>query len=125
MRFIFPIAGLVLGVWLGGILSIEIPVAYVKYLSIAILASLDSIFGGLRSHLEDNFDSTTLMTGFFINGFAAASLAYLGDYLAIDLYMAAVFAFGVRLFNNIAHIRHLLITKWRGRHRAKRRGKTA
>ena len=124
MWAVLPVAGLFLGLWIGGVLSVEIPAAYVKYLSIAILAALDSVFGGLRSLMEDHFDSTTMITGFFVNAIAAALLAYLGDHLAIDLYMAAVFAFGVRLFSNIARIRHLLISKWRDNRHTKRKGRS-
>jgi small basic protein len=113
MWAILPIAGLILGLLIGGFISIEVPAAYVKYFSIAILAALDSVFGGIRSYWENRFDSAKMISGFFVNALAAALLAYLGDRLAIDLYMAAVFAFGVRLFDNIARIRHLLIDKWR------------
>jgi small basic protein len=110
-----PIAGLFVGLLIGGFLSIEVPAAYVKYFSIALLAALDSVFGGIRSAMENRFDNTKMISGLFVNALAAALLAYLGDRLAIDLYMAAVFAFGVRLFDNIARIRHLLLDKWRNR----------
>jgi small basic protein len=115
MWAILPIVGLLIGLVIGGFISIEVPAAYVKYFSIAILAALDSVFGGIRSTMEGRFDSTKMISGFFVNALAAGLLAYLGDRLAIDLYMAAVFAFGVRLFDNIARIRHLLIDKWRNR----------
>lgn len=51
------------------------------------------------------------MTG-FTNILLAASLAFLGVHLGVDLYLAAIFAFGVRLFQNIAVIRRILLTKW-------------
>jgi small basic protein len=44
----------------------------------------------------------------------AAALAFLGVYMVVDLYLAAIFAFGVRLFNNIAVIRRILIGRWFG-----------
>jgi small basic protein len=34
--------------------------------------------------------------------------------MGVDLYLAAIFAFGVRLFNNLAVIRRILIGKWFG-----------
>jgi small basic protein len=84
-------------------------------MSIAVLASLDSVFGGIRSILEEHFDGTILLTGFFTNALLAALLAYLGDRLGVDLYYAAVFAFGVRLFQNLAAIRHKILLQYRSK----------
>ena len=42
----------------------------------------------------------------------AASLAFLGVHLGVDLYLAAIFAIGIILFQNIAVIRRFLLTKW-------------
>ena len=106
-----PLLGLLFGAILGSAISFEIPIAYAKYMSIAVLVSLDSVFGGIKSVLEDRFDGFILLTGFFSNTLLAAMLAYLGDKLGVDLYMAAVFAFGVRLFQNLATIRHHLISR--------------
>ena len=103
--------GLLIGIAIGSVLSFEIPVSYAKYMGVALLASLDSVFGGFRGILEEKFDGTILLTGFFTNALMAALLAYLGDRLGIDLYLAAVFVFGVRLFNNIAIIRRDLLKK--------------
>ncbi|HHW41080.1 MAG TPA: small basic family protein [Syntrophomonadaceae bacterium] len=107
-----PLLGLLLGIAIGSALYIPIPGAFAKYLSVAVLASLDSVFGGLKSILEDNFDGTILLTGFFTNALLAALLAYLGDRLGVDLYLAAVFAFGVRLFQNLAIIRREFLAGW-------------
>jgi small basic protein len=79
---------------------------------VAVLAALDSVFGGLRSVIEDKFDGNVLLTGFFTNAMLAALLAYMGDRLGVDLYMAAVFAFGVRLFQNLAIIRREMLANW-------------
>ncbi|NLT96283.1 MAG: small basic family protein [Clostridia bacterium] len=106
-----PLLGLLFGAIIGSAISFEIPVVYVKYMSVAVLASLDSVFGGIKAVLEDTFDGSVLLTGFFTNALLAALLAYLGDRLGVDLYMAAVFAFGVRLFQNLAAIRHYLLDR--------------
>jgi small basic protein len=113
MWWVIPLLGLVLGVLAGQYAGIEIPAEMVKYLSIAILAALDSVFGGVRSLLEKTFNSVTMLSGFFANALLAALLAYMGDRLGIDLYYAAVFAFGVRLFDNLAKIRHFIIAYFR------------
>lgn len=107
-----PILGLVIGLLIGLVLNIPIPGIYAKYLSIAVLAGLDSAFGGVKSIFDEKFDAGILLTGFFTNTLLAALLAYLGDQLGVDLYLAAVFAFGVRLFQNLAIIRRELLARW-------------
>ena len=107
----FPILGLLIGLAIGFYSPVQVPVEYTKYLAVGILAALDSVFGGIRARQEGHFDSTVFLTGFFSNTLLAAVLAYLGDRLGIDLYIAAVFAFGVRLFQNLAIIRRHLLHK--------------
>jgi small basic protein len=107
-----PILGLLLGIGIGSTLAIPIPGVFAKYLSVAVLAALDSVFGGLKSILGDKFDGAVLLTGFFTNALLAALLAFLGDRLGVDLYMAAVFVFGVRIFQNLAAIRREILANW-------------
>lgn len=107
-----PILGLLIGVLLGLLTDIRVPEEYSSYLSIAVLAALDTLFGGIRAHLQNVYDEKVFVSGFFFNILLAASLAFLGVHLGVDLYLAAIFAFGVRLFQNIAVIRRMLITKW-------------
>ena len=106
------ILGLILGVSLGLLTDIRIPPEYANYLSIAVLASLDTLFGGIRAHLQQVYDDKVFVSGFFFNILLAAGLAFLGVHLGVDLYLAAIFAFGVRLFQNIAVIRRILLSKW-------------
>jgi len=106
-----PILGLFVGVILGLLTDYRIPEEYSNYLSIAVLAALDTLFGGIRAHLQNIYDERVFVSGFFFNILLAASLAFLGVHLGVDLYLAAIFAFGVRLFQNIAVIRRILISK--------------
>jgi small basic protein len=106
-----PILGLLIGLILGFLTDIKIPVEYSNYLSIAVLAALDTLIGGIRAYLQDIYDEKVFVSGFFFNIILAASLAFLGVHLGVDLYLAAVFAFGVRLFQNIAVIRRILLSK--------------
>lgn len=99
----------------GVLLGLHLPVmSYVltKYMSIAVLAALDSVFGGIRAYQEDHFDTLIFLSGFIANTLLAAGLAYMGDILRIELYMAAVVAFGVRIFQNLAIIRRYLLKKY-------------
>lgn len=106
-----PVLGLFIGVALGLSSDLAIPEQYSNYLSIAVLAALDTLFGGIRANLQGVYDETVFLTGFFFNIILAASLAFLGVHLGVDLYLAAIFAFGVRLFQNIAVIRRLILAK--------------
>lgn len=106
-----PLLGLILGVALGILTDIQIPSVYENYLSIAVLAALDTMFGGIRAQLQQVYDDKVFISGFFFNIALAAGLAFLGVHIGVDLYLAAIFAFGVRLFQNIAVIRRILLTK--------------
>lgn len=110
--------GLLVGVLLGLVLNVNIPDTLSPYMSAAILACLDSVFGAVRASLSKNFKTDIFISGFFGNALLAAGLAYLGDKLGIPIYIAAVIVFGGRIFDNFAVIRRLLIEKLR----AKRRG---
>ena len=103
------VIGLALGAMLGWYVPVVLPSIYARYMSVAVLAALDSVFGGIRSGMEDKFDNRIFLSGFFSNALLAAGLAFIGERLGIELYLAAVVAFGVRLFQNLAIIRrHLL-----------------
>ena len=118
MVWLIPIAALVIGIMLGSVLSFQIPLWMAKYLSIAVLAALDSVLGGVRGIYEDSFNGVVLLSGFISNTILAALLAFLGDQLSVDLYMAAVFVFGIRIFNNLATIRHYIVSGFLKRHNA-------
>ena len=106
-----PIIGILLGVLIGSSFSLAVPARYSQFLSVALLACLDSVFGGLRSALEDKFDNEIFITGFFTNALLAVGLVYIGYKLGIDLYYVSILAFGLRIFQNLAIIRRLLLKK--------------
>ena len=101
--------GLLLGIVLGLILEVNIPATLSPYMSVAILACLDSVFGAVRASLSKNFKADIFISGFFGNALLAAGLAYLGDKHGIPVYIAAVIVFGGRIFDNFAVIRRLII----------------
>jgi len=105
-----PLLGLIIGVFIG-IQAPSLPQAYAQYMSVAVLAAMDSVFGGVRAGMEKKFDDTIFITGFFSNVLLAAGLAYLGERVGVALYTAAIFAFGVRIFQNLAIIRRHLLKK--------------
>lgn len=109
---LIPIVALLLGFILGQYTTFSIPAALAPYISVALLAALDSVFGGIRATLEKKFDDLVFFSGLISNALLAGALAFLGDKLGMNLYMAAIFAFGVRIFQNLAFIRRIIIDRW-------------
>ena len=107
------IVGLLIGIMLGVFFDINIPDQFSPYMSVAILACLDSVFGAVRATLSKNFRAGIFISGFFGNAVLAAGLAYLGDKMGVPIYLAAVIVFGGRIFDNFAIVRRLLIDKAR------------
>ena len=100
---------------LGVILGLNIPTisyTYSGYLAIAIVAALDTVFGGISSSLNKNFDIKIFVSGFVGNAILAMLLTYLGEKLNVDIYLAAVIVFVGRMFNNLGIIRRYYIDKW-------------
>ncbi len=107
-----PVIGLILGILIGIFIPYNIPYQYSNYVAVAILAALDSVFGGIVAAIQGKFDLKVFITGFFGNALIAAVLAYTGDQLGIPIYLAAIFAFGNRIFLNFAIIRRFLLNKY-------------
>lgn len=113
-----PLLGLIFGFLVGqAFFDFVIPADYATYLSIAIMATLDSALGGVRGVLENSYDGTILISGFFMNGVLAAGLVWMGDLIGADLYYVAIFVFGVRVFQNLAIIRRDLLNRFFPEHR--------
>ncbi len=108
-----PILGLIVGLLIGIFLPGYIPAEYSIYVAIALLAALDSVMGGGVASMKGRFDMANFISGFVGNIFLAVLLTYVGEKMGIQLYLAAIVAFGTRLFANFAKIRRLLVSKYR------------
>jgi len=108
---LFALIGILIGAIIGLYLPITYSPNYSLYVSVAILACMDSVFGGIRANMEKKFNTEIFISGFFGNAILAAFLAYIGDRLGVPLYYAAIFAFGGRLFQNFAIVRRHAISK--------------
>ena len=103
---------IILGCILGGVIGIFAPMisyTYSGYLAIAIVAALDSVFGGIAATLKKNFNLTIFLTGFFGNAILAILLTLLGQKLNVDIYLGAIVVFVGRIFTNLAIIRRYYI----------------
>lgn len=103
--------GLLVGILLDRFMHFQVTLLFAKYISVSFLAGLDSVLGALRAGIEEKFDVTVFITGFITNALLAALLTYVGDRLGVDLYLAAVVTFGVRIFENLGYIRRDLIVR--------------
>lgn len=106
---IVAVIGVLVGLVIGFLLPVKIPAFYARYLSIAVMAALDTAFGGMRAALQGAFDNVIFISGFFTNTTLAALLTYVGDRLGVELYVAALFALGYRMFQNLGIIRRLVL----------------
>ncbi|GGF11703.1 small basic protein [Halobacillus andaensis] len=104
-----PIIFLMIGLLLGFMTDVAVPDAYSHYLAVVVLAGFDTLLGGARAHLEKQFSDKAFIGGFLLNVVFASSLVFLGRQLGVELYLAAVFALGVRMFNNLGRLRRILI----------------
>lgn len=111
MIFIAIFIGCVLGA-IFGLNAPIIPYTYSGYLAIAIIAAIDSVFGGITAVLKGNFDLKVFVTGFFGNAILSILLTYLGQRLNVDIYLAAIIVFVGRMFTNLAIIRRYYLDKW-------------
>jgi small basic protein len=108
---ILPVLGLLGGYIAAYFTEITVPPYWGPYLSLAALAGLDAICGGIRAGLEGKFSDDIIVTGFAMNTLLAAALAYLGDRIGVDLFLAAVVLLGGRVFLNLSLIRRYWLTQ--------------
>lgn len=100
---------------LGAIVGLNAPIisyTYSSYLAIAIIAALDSVFGGIASVINKRFDMKIFISGFFGNAILAILLTVLGQKLNVDIYLAAIVVFVWRMFMNLGIIRRYYVEKW-------------
>ena len=106
---------IIIGCVVGALIGMNAPVisyTYSSYLAIAIIAALDSVFGGITSVLNKNFDLKIFLSGFFFYLILSIALTYLGERLNVDIYLAAIIVFVGRMFTNLAIIRRYYVDKW-------------
>jgi small basic protein len=102
---VIAILAAIAGIAVGLLSPVTIPITYARYTAVALLAGLDSIFGALKAHMAGTFEARIFLTGLISNSTLAAALTFVGDKLGVDLSIAAIVAFGVRIFNNLASVR--------------------
>lgn len=115
----YALIGLSLGLGIGFLMPLSIPIEFARYTAVGILGILDSILGAIRADLQGKYNSIIFVSGLIFNMILAVAITYLGDRLSLDLYLAVLIVFTFRMFTNIATIRYSFLTKYIGQKRVK------
>ena len=89
----------------------QVPADYAPYLSIAALAGIDTVCGGIRAGIEGRFQNDIFASGFVLNTVLAAMLAWFGSHIGVDLGLVAVLVLGSRIFLNLSLIRRYYLNR--------------
>jgi len=80
---------------------------YGAYVSIAALAGLDAVIGGIRAVQSNSFKSKIFLSGFLVGVVIAVALTWFGERIGVEIFLAAVFVFVSRIMNNLSIIRRV------------------
>lgn len=109
---LYVIAGLIIGIIAGFKLNIGYNPALGVYISLVILAIINTIFNVLSDNLKKEIN--ILKSGLLLIADLAFALmlGYIGEQLGLPIYLAAIFAFGNNIYNNIKSLMDLFIKKF-------------
>ena len=115
MKSLMPFVGLAAGLLTGYALFNEfhwqVPLEFAPYLSVAALAGIDTVFGGIRAGIEGRFQNDIFASGFILNAVLAVGLTWFGNQFGADLGLVAVLVLGARIFNNLSLMRRFYLNK--------------
>ena len=104
------LAGLA-GFAIGYFSKVSLTPDYGAYLSIAALAGLDAVIGGIRAAQEGKFKSKVFISGFLVTVVLAVLLTWFGERIGVEIGLAAVFVFVYRIMQNLGIIRTLWLDR--------------
>lgn len=114
------LAAILAGFFLGSHLKLPVDGVVTPYIALAVISGIDSVMGGIRSHMEGKFYTDIFLTGFFGNILLASGLVWVGGQMSVNLFLVVAFVLGWRIFTNLSLIRRILLTRWRERDQRKR-----
>lgn len=110
---IYVVAGIILGIVAGLNLNLIYSPDYAVYISLAILAIINSIFNMLNENLTGELTAIKSFVFLGIDLAFALLLGYVGEKLGLPIYLAAVFAFGNNIYKNLKIITNFMLEKYR------------
>lgn len=110
---IYVIAGVLVGILAGLNLDLVYNPDYAVYISITVLAILNSIFNILNENLRGGI--TLLKSVIFLLSDLVFGLlmGYVGEQLGLPIYLAAVFAFGNNIYVNTKSMVLFMLDKYK------------
>lgn len=108
----YGLFGLAIGIVIGAFTPLHIPVEFARYSAVGIMGIMDSVLGAVRADLQRHYNATVFISGLITNMFLAIAITFVGDRLGIDLYLAIIVAFTIRMLNNIGIIRYFFLTRF-------------
>ena len=109
---IYVVAGVILGILAGFNLNLVYNPDFAVYISLAVLAILNTIFNLLNENLKGELTPVKSVI-FLISdlGFGLL-LGYVGEQLGLPIYLAAVFAFGNNIYKNLRSMINFALEKY-------------
>ena len=62
---IFGLVGLFIGLVIGYLFPLNIPVEYARYTAVGIIGLLDTLFGAWKATLQNEYSTTVFLSGLF------------------------------------------------------------
>lgn len=109
---IYVVAGIVLGVIAGLNLNIMYSPDYAVYISLAVLAILNTIFNMLNENISGELTVVKSVVFLVRDLCFGLLMGYVGEQLGLPIYLAAVFAFGNNIYKNIRNITNFMLEKY-------------
>ncbi len=109
---LYVIAGVVLGIIAGLNFNVVYNTEYVVYISLSILAMVNTIFNILCENLKGEIKVFKSVLYLFSDLLFAMFLGYIGERLGLPIYLAAVFAFGNNIYKNTKIMLDFVISKY-------------
>ncbi len=106
----FVLLGIIAGVLIGWFIPVTIPIEYTRYTAVVILSIFDAVVGALRAQFskKETYSALIFGTGLLFNSILALGITLFGDFLGLDLYLAATVVLTFRIFRNVSVVRRSL-----------------
>lgn len=109
---VWILLGALIGIIMGLVIDIPIPIQYIKYTAVMIIVILDSLFGAAKAEVsKEDYSPSVFTSGLVFNIALALGITLLGERLGLDLYLAVTVVFTLRIFANLGVLRRALLKK--------------